>query len=120
VAKLLGLGYPGGPAIDRIAREGDEHAVRLPRPRFTHVDRNPPPPDWADAPPAFLPEFSFSGLKTAVLRHLEKRGVPVVSGPAGPEESPLPRQEIADIAASFQRVVVQTLVDRTFEAARRR
>jgi len=119
VAKLLGLGYPGGPAIDRIAREGDEHAVPLPRPRFTHVDRNPPPPDWADVPPAFLPEFSFSGLKTAVLRHLEKRGVPVVSGPAGPSESPLPRHEIADIAASFQRVVVETLVDKTFEAASR-
>ena len=123
VAKLLGLGYPGGPAIDRAAREGDDMAVHLPRPRFTHTDRNPPPSDLAassarhaDRP---LVEFSFSGLKTAVLRHLQLSGAVASANLAAPVDAgALSRQAIADIAASFQRVVVESLVDRTFEAAR--
>jgi N6-L-threonylcarbamoyladenine synthase len=124
VAKLLGLGYPGGPVIDRLAKEGDDRAVDLPRPRFTHADRNPPPPDLANASlPAGLrlpAEFSFSGLKTAVLRHLQERGAVVTTGTLEPSAGvQLLRQEVADIAASFQRVVVESLVDRTFEAARR-
>jgi N6-L-threonylcarbamoyladenine synthase len=119
VAKLLGLGYPGGPAIDRLAREGRDDAVDLPRPRFTHADRNPPPPDLAFTPPRQLAEFSFSGLKTAVVRHLQTRGVPVATGLTVPTDAgPLDRQQVADICASFQRVVVSTLVDRTFDAAR--
>ncbi|HEX7778264.1 MAG TPA: tRNA (adenosine(37)-N6)-threonylcarbamoyltransferase complex transferase subunit TsaD, partial [Vicinamibacterales bacterium] len=56
IAKLLGLGYPGGPAIDRLAREGDDRAVDLPTPRFTHPDRNPPPPDLMSRP--FPPAFA--------------------------------------------------------------
>jgi N6-L-threonylcarbamoyladenine synthase len=123
VAKLLGLGYPGGPAIDRLAREGDENAVALPKPRFTHADRNEPPPELADTgfPPGLrhLAEFSFSGLKTAVVRDLELRGVPVATGLSVPTDAgPLSRQEVADFCASFQRVVVESLLDRTFEAAR--
>jgi N6-L-threonylcarbamoyladenine synthase len=125
VAKLLGLGYPGGPAIDRLAREGRDTAFSFPSARLTHPDRNDPAPT---APPGLLPpdaarrvDFSFSGLKTAVLRLVRERaGVPAsgraaASGSAG---AALPRQEIADICASFQRVVVETLLDRTFEAAR--
>ena len=123
VAKLIGLGYPGGPAIDRIAREGDETAVNLPKPRFTHADRKPPPPNLAassyrhaDRP---LVEFSFSGLKTAVLRHLQLSGASTAGNLAAPlDTSALSGQAIADIAASFQRVVVESLVERTFEAAR--
>jgi len=123
VAKLVGLGYPGGPAIDRLAREGDPHAVDLPRPRFTHADRNPAPADLARPalPPAMrhLAEFSFSGLKTAVVRYLAAQGVPVATGPQVPGDAgPLSRQQVADVCASFQRVVVETLIDRTFEAAR--
>ena len=123
VAKLLGLGYPGGPPIDRLAREGDEHAVDLPTPRFTHADRNPPPPDLMAGPfpPAWkhLAEFSFSGLKTAVVRHLQERHVPVATGLTVPTDAgPLGRQEVADFCASFQRVVVESLIERTFEAAR--
>jgi tRNA N6-adenosine threonylcarbamoyltransferase len=123
VAKLLGLGYPGGPAIDRMAREGDEHAVDLPTPRFTHADRNPPPPDLMSGPfpPALkhLAEFSFSGLKTAVVRRLQERHVPVATGLTVPTDAgPLGRQDVADFCASFQRVVVESLIDRTFEAAR--
>jgi N6-L-threonylcarbamoyladenine synthase len=107
VAKLLGLGYPGGPAIDARAVEGDERAVDLPRTRLTHADRNAP----------HLPgrrDFSFSGLKTSVLRHVQRRRDALGLGPA----AALPGHEIADICASFQRVVVTTLLDRLFEAAR--
>ncbi len=123
VAKLLGLGYPGGPAVDRLASEGDENAIDLPRPRFTHPDRNPAPADLAvpDGGPAarHLAEFSFSGLKTAVVRYLASQGVRVSIGLDVPVDAgPLSRQQVADVCASFQRVVVETLVDRTFGAAR--
>ena len=119
VARLLGLGYPGGPAIDRIARDGNDRAVDLPTPRFTHADRNPPPPDLVTAPGAeHTAEFSFSGLKTAVIRLLQLRGVPVLPGtPAPGAADALSRREVADICASFQRVVVETLLDRSFAAA---
>jgi N6-L-threonylcarbamoyladenine synthase len=126
VARLLGLGYPGGPIIDRLAREGDDHAVSLPLPKFTHADRNPPPPDLVRAGPdltkasrARIGEFSFSGLKTAVARELASRGVPVPTGVSGPPAAnPLHAKDVADFCASFQRVVVETLVARSFEAAR--
>jgi N6-L-threonylcarbamoyladenine synthase len=123
VAKLLGLGYPGGPPIDRLAREGRDDAVDLPRPRFTHRDRNAPPADLAlrtfPSSARHLADFSFSGLKTAVVRHLQERGVAVATGLHVPTDAgPLTPAEVADFCASFQRVVVATLVDRTFEAAR--
>src|SRR3954469_11007604 len=102
VAKLLGLGYPGGPVIDRLARTGNERAVALPGTRLTHADRNAP------ALKGDL-DFSFSGLKTAVLRYVNARK----------ETGALTDAEIADLCASFQRVVVTTLVDRAFAAARR-
>ena len=107
VAKLLGLGYPGGPVIDLLASQGDDRAVPFPKTRLTHADRNAP----------HLPghrDFSFSGLKTSVLRHVTARRAEL--GLA--EGLALPRQHAADIAASFQRVVVETLLDRLFEAAR--
>ncbi len=103
VAKLLELGYPGGPVIDRLAREGDDHAVALPQTRITHADRNAP-----DRPGRL--DFSYSGLKTAVLRHVERR--------RAERGWPLPAQEVRDLAASFQRVVVESLLDRLFAAAR--
>jgi tRNA N6-adenosine threonylcarbamoyltransferase len=123
VAKLLGLGYPGGPAIDRLAREGRDDAWSFPVARLTHADRNDPratghsvlPPDVARRT-----DFSFSGLKTAVLRLVRERTGVAATGTAasaGAAGAALPRQEIADICASFQRAVVDALVDRTFEAA---
>ena len=123
VAKLLGLGYPGGPAIDRRAQAGRDDAVALPRPRFTHADRNQPPADLETGlvPRSRRPiaEFSFSGLKTAVVRHLEGRGVAVATGLTVPTDAgPLSDREVDDLCASFQRVVVESLVERTFEAAR--
>jgi N6-L-threonylcarbamoyladenine synthase len=100
VAKLLGLGYPGGPVIDVRAASGDEHATDFPALRITHADRRTP------ENPGRL-DFSFSGLKTAVLRHVRGRG-----------DAPWSEREVDDLCASFQRVVVDTLLDRTFAAAR--
>ncbi len=116
VAKLLGLGYPGGPAIDRLARDGRDDAIPFPVARMTHRDRNVAP---ATASVAGFErgqegrrDFSFSGLKTAVRRHVSDHT-------SGREASgALPATEIADICASFQRAVVEALVERTFEAAR--
>ena len=88
VAKLLGLGYPGGPIIERLAREGDARAVRFAVPRMNDG----------------RPDFSFSGLKTAVSRHVRETGLQPVRG--GEE----PSQAIKDLAASFQSVVVRSLV----------
>jgi N6-L-threonylcarbamoyladenine synthase len=107
VAKLLGLGYPGGPVIDRLAAEGHDRAVMFPKTRLTHADRNAPHLSGQR-------DFSFSGLKTSVLRHVTVRRAAL--GLAADE--PLPEQETRDICASFQRVVVETLVDRLFDAAR--
>ena len=89
VARLLGLGYPGGPAIDKIAIEGDAKAYKLPQGRI----------------PDFPYDSSFSGLKTAVLRLTQK---------LSPNGEPLP---IADIAASFQETVAATLATRTIKCA---
>ncbi len=104
VAKLLGLGYPGGPIIDRLAATGDGRAIAWPGTRLTNPDRNAPDRDGRF-------DFSFSGLKTAVLRHVRARQAAL-----GTQQ--LPDAEVHDIAASFQRRVVDTLVDRTFAAAR--
>jgi N6-L-threonylcarbamoyladenine synthase len=83
VARHLGLGYPGGPVIDRLAREGDPKAVRFPR-----------------AMPGEL-DFSFAGLKTAVVNHVRRN----------------PEYVVADIAASFQEAVVDQLVTKLVAAA---
>ncbi|HTR97716.1 MAG TPA: tRNA (adenosine(37)-N6)-threonylcarbamoyltransferase complex transferase subunit TsaD [Candidatus Acidoferrales bacterium] len=89
VAKRLGLGFPGGPVIDRLAAEGRADAFDFPRPM---LDR-----------PGF--DFSFSGLKTAV-------GVALAAEGGGP----LPRERVADLAASFQCAVVDVLVARALRA----
>lgn len=88
VARLMGLGYPGGPQIDQLAATGNPAAVEFPRPRVKPADASS------------LGHFSFSGLKTAVRQHL-----------ASPD-----RASDADVAASFQRAVVDTLVGRLEEA----
>jgi N6-L-threonylcarbamoyladenine synthase len=92
VAKLLGLPYPGGAHIDRLARTGDRSAIALPR-GLSRRSRE-----------AF--DFSFSGLKTAVLTHVREHGVP-----AG--------QALADLCASFQEAVCDSLTARAVRAARR-
>lgn len=90
VAKLLGLPYPGGPVIDKLAREGNPEAVHFPRAMLKRDNF----------------EFSFAGLKTAVAVHLERRGKP---------ES---RAALADLCASFQAAVVEVLVAKTCRARR--
>jgi len=115
VAALLGLPYPGGPAIDKLARSGDARAFKFPRSR----------PD-----PASL-DFSFSGLKTAVLYAARGPNAPRTTWRApraGTNESAedrarrvtlLPGVQAADLAASFQAAVVDVLVARLLEAAQR-
>ncbi|HEV7797611.1 MAG TPA: tRNA (adenosine(37)-N6)-threonylcarbamoyltransferase complex transferase subunit TsaD [Pyrinomonadaceae bacterium] len=96
VAKMMGLGYPGGPIIERLAREGDPRAVKFSTPRMGDGSA----------------DFSFSGLKTAVTKHVRETGLqPVRNG----EE---PSQAIKDLAASFQSVVVRSLVGTTERLAR--
>ena len=91
VAKMMGLGYPGGPIIERLAREGNPRAVKFSLPRMGDGSA----------------DFSFSGLKTAVTKHVRETGLqPVQNG----EE---PSAAIKDLAASFQSVVVRSLVGTT-------
>lgn len=91
VGKLLGLGYPGGPVIDRLAHEGDAARFELPRPMSRRDSL----------------EFSFSGLKTTIARHVEQHG------------RPQSRQELCDLCAAFQARVVDTLVRKSVVALER-
>jgi N6-L-threonylcarbamoyladenine synthase len=85
VARVLGLGYPGGPAVDRVSMKGDPSAIDFPRPMLH---------DGFD--------FSFSGLKTAVINWVRKH----------------PEAPVEDVAASFQQAVVDVLVEKTRRAGR--
>src|SRR5256885_1677104 len=96
VAKLLGLSYPGGPIIERLAREGNPRAVSFSIPRM------------GDG----RPDFSFSGLKTAVTKHVRESGLQPVKNGAEPS------QGIKDLAASFQSTVVRSLVTTMERVAR--
>jgi len=90
VAKLLGLGYPGGPVIDRLARGAQDRAVAFTIPKMTDG----------------RPDFSFSGIKTAVMLHVRRQGIaPIEPGAEVPDA-------IRDLVASFQRAVVTALVRR--------
>ncbi len=84
VARICGLGYPGGPAIDRLAKDGDARSIAFPRPMISEGL-----------------DFSFSGLKTAVLNHVRRN----------------PEVDVRDVAASFQEAVVDVLVHKLLVAA---
>jgi len=126
VAKLLGLGYPGGPVIDRLARAGNDRAIDFPVARMTHADRAQGPARGVPGPfeqaLKWRADFSFSGLKTSVLRYVkrrqEERAAAVDRGQALHNAPLFGESEVADICASFQRAVVESLIERTFEAAR--
>ena len=94
VAKMLGLGYPGGPVIDELSMEGDPEAIPFPR--------------------AYMQEkpfhFSFSGLKTAVLSYFKKSA----------KIKKISKKHLSDLAASFEKAVVDVLVDKAIEAADKR
>jgi N6-L-threonylcarbamoyladenine synthase len=96
VARILGLGFPGGPAIQRLARDGDAKAYRFPRPMLA-ASQQPGDPDYY--------AFSFSGLKTAVLTQVRRLEA------AGTLEA-----ERANLAASFQAAAVDVLVSKTLRA----
>jgi N6-L-threonylcarbamoyladenine synthase len=129
VAKLLGLGYPGGPLIDRLAKFGDPKAVQFTLSRLKHADRRPQGPrkqafDSTDV--RF--DFSYSGIKTAVLRHvethnmfdeIENRRAELLSigSPKLEDYKRLCNQHTLDLIASFQRAIVDDLVSKTLEAA---
>jgi len=101
VAKFLGLDYPGGPEIDRLAAGGNPSAVRFTR-GLAH---------------AATLDFSFSGLKTAVVNHV--LGTSRLNGPLNHQQTPsLPERELRDLAASFQEAIVDTLIGKTLRAAR--
>ena len=97
VAKLLGLGYPGGPVIDRLARGANDRAVEFTIARIKDGSG----------------DFSFSGIKTAVLYHVRREGIPPVADPAN-----VPR-DVRDLVASFQRAVVAALLRRLEQRGRR-
>jgi N6-L-threonylcarbamoyladenine synthase len=90
VAKLLGLGYPGGPVVDRLAATGNDETVRFKMAKMSDG----------------RPDFSFSGLKTAVLHHIRKHEMPPCSSPDA-----VP-QDVRDLLASFQKAVVLALLHR--------
>ena len=98
VAKMLGLPYPGGPVVDRLAPSGDAKAVRLSAPKMSDGSL----------------DFSFSGFKTAALRHAQTHGL-TRAYPS--PDADAPSQETRDLLASFQSSVVAFLVDRLMTAA---
>jgi N6-L-threonylcarbamoyladenine synthase len=100
VAKMLGLPYPGGPVVDRLAPTGDAKAVRLAHPKMSDGSL----------------DFSFSGFKTAALRHAQTRGL---TRPYPAPEGDAPPQDTRDLLASFQTSVVGFMVDRLMTAAER-
>src|SRR4051794_34010090 len=155
VAKLLGLGYPGGPMIDRLSKHGDPKAVRFATPQIKHPDRRdfsqspriakggaPVPAEkhvhkkesWSSGPPGPGAEhprfdFSYSGIKTAVLRYVEtnnlapsiefrRRTLAQVSKPQLEDYLANSDKQTLDLVASFQRAMVGDLVAKTLAAAR--
>jgi N6-L-threonylcarbamoyladenine synthase len=96
VARLLGLGFPGGPAIEKASEGGDPQAYKFPRAKLEG--------SW---------DFSFSGLKTAVLREVREIEPDLQAG----VDQPASKLPIPDLAASFQAAVVDVLVEKTLDAA---
>jgi N6-L-threonylcarbamoyladenine synthase len=100
-AKLLGLGYPGGPALARLAEQGDPTLYRFPRPLLHSGDL----------------DFSFAGLKTAVLTQVKRLAHARPEGPATPAlAEALSEQAKADVAASVQAAIVEVLVKKSVAA----
>ena len=137
VAKLLGLGYPGGPVIDRLSKHGDPHAVKFPPSQIKHPDRrvlshpSKTAKGGALAPPQSRPrfDFSYSGIKTAVLRYVEthnmaatiearRRALAAIAKPKLEDYLANCDGQTLDLIASFQRAVVGDLASKTLAAAR--
>lgn len=125
VAKLLGLGYPGGPIIDQLAPHGDPSAIKFQTSQIKHRDRHDrSTPESA----ARRFDFSYSGMKTAVLRYVEthslrssievrQRGFAEITKPTMDDYLRLSDREMLNLVASFQRALVEDLVSKTLAAA---
>ena len=122
VAKIIGLPYPGGPSIGRKATEGDAHAYQFPKAKLTHVSdallalRQQRAEENRQEMPSHSYDFSFSGIKTAVLRAAQLAIGEDHTFPSKNLPERLSEAQKADIAASFQRVAVETIVDKTLLA----
>jgi N6-L-threonylcarbamoyladenine synthase len=131
VAKLIGLGYPGGPIIDRLAPHGDPEAVKFPPAQIKHRDRRQrreqKEVDNNNDRPRF--DFSYSGIKTAVLRYVEihamresievrRKALANISQPKLEDYLGNCDRQTLDLVASFQRAIVDDLVGKTLAAAR--
>ena len=125
VAKLLALGYPGGPIIDRLSAHGDPTAVKFPPSQLKHRDRK----DKGDAGAELRFDFSYSGIKTAVLRYVEihdlKPSIESRRKALAGIEKPRIEDYLAhcdpktlNLVASFQRAIVEDLIAKTLAAAR--
>jgi N6-L-threonylcarbamoyladenine synthase len=144
VAKLLGLGYPGGPIIDRLAPHGDPHAVKFPPAQIKHRDRrnndrreynrrdhaeaNKTAKNQPDEPERPRFDFSYSGIKTAVLRYIEvhqmreriesrRKAMANIVRPKLEDYLAHCDRQMLDLVASFQRAIVEDLVGKTLSAA---
>jgi len=131
VAKLLGLGYPGGPIIDRLAQHGDAQAVKFQSSQIKHRDRRDHRQEHVPLPaqaagPDF--DFSYSGIKTAVLRYVEthdlkpsiaarRQAFAGITSPTVEELLDACDRETLNLVASFQRAMVNDLVAKTLAAA---
>jgi N6-L-threonylcarbamoyladenine synthase len=124
VAKLLGLGYPGGPIIDKLAKHGDPSAVKFGLVQMKHRDRNDRGKPVSEHPRF---DFSYSGIKTAVLRYvethdmssaIEQRRHALGSNPSMDDYLRLCDRSTLDLVASFQRAMVDDLVAKTLASAR--
>jgi len=130
VAKLLGLGYPGGPIIDRLSSHGDPHAVKFPPAQIKHRDRRARHDgraiDPGDDRPRF--DFSYSGIKTAILRYVETHDMRAAVEVRRQALAAIPKPRLEDylahcdkrtldLVASFQRAIIEDLVGKTLAAA---
>ena len=127
VAKLLGLGYPGGPIVDKLSTHGDPHAVKFPPSQLKHRDRNDQKAGRTYDSPRF--DFSYSGIKTAVLRYVETHNMQASVAKRRKALAMIPQPKLEDylsncdkptldLVASFQRALVEDLAGKTLAAAR--
>ena len=134
VAKLLGLGYPGGPIVDRLSSHGDPQAVKFATSQIKHPDRNDCGKNDRGKKDGKLKDghggfdFSYSGIKTAVLRYVEthnlapaiekrRRELSAIEKPKFEDYLALCEPETRNLVASFQRAMVDDLVAKTLAAA---
>ncbi|HYG99068.1 MAG TPA: tRNA (adenosine(37)-N6)-threonylcarbamoyltransferase complex transferase subunit TsaD [Terriglobales bacterium] len=125
VAKLLALGYPGGPIVDKAAKFGDPYAVKFPPAQIKHRNRG----DKGPAPERPHFDFSYSGIKTAVLRYVElnnmqpaiearRKALAAIPKPTSDQVLAHCDAQTLDLVASFQRSIVEDLVGKTLSACR--